>query len=253
MTKLTILKILLKIHKADTALLAPYLVSHGISHSLQAKYRASGWLTPIGVGAFIMLEDKLDWQGALFSLQSQVNFPAHVGALTALTIHGRAHYARSEEKAFLFAERNRQLPLWFRNQPWYQSISFHRANFISDEALGINPQPYKTFTLKTSEPERAIIETLYLTPKHIDWTEAYQLMEGLPTLRPALLQKILMQCSSIRIKRLFLFMASKIGHAWHRHLSIDTLDLGSGERSLVHAGVYIPEFRITVPRELATQ
>jgi hypothetical protein len=66
-----------------------------------------------------------------------------------------------------------------------------------------------------------------------------------------MLQKLLMACNSIRVKRLFLFMASKTGHAWSRHLDVNSLDLGIGKRSLVKSGVYMPDYYITVPKELA--
>jgi hypothetical protein len=241
---------LLQIHKANTVLLAPYLLSNGISRSLQRKYCIGKWLESIGAGAFIRTGDTIDWQGALYSLQSQVDFAAHVGALTALTMQGRIHYVRFEERTFLFSTPKQQLPLWFKKQPWYKTVSFLRSNFITDDSLGKNAIPYKTFALKTSTPERAILEILYLTPKFIDWTEAYQLMEGLATLRPTMLQKLLMVCNSIRVKRLFLFMASKIGHTWSRHLDVNSLDLGVGKRSLVKSGVYVPDYCITVPKEL---
>lgn len=247
------LNLLLQHHKADTVLLAPYLVRNGITRVQQNKYCVSQWLESIGTGAFIRPGETIDWQGALYSLQSQVDFAAHVAALTALTMQGRAHYARFEEQVFLFSPRNQVPPLWFKSQPWYKSVSYHRTNFITDDALGISEVPYKTFTLKVSAPERAILEVLYLVPKYIDWAEAYQLMEGLPTLRPTMLQKLLTACDSVRVKRLFLFMASKTGHAWNRRLDINTLDAGSGKRSLVKGGVYVPEFLITVPKELANQ
>ena len=241
---------LLQSHKADTVLLAPYLVKNGISRGLQEKYRSGKWLEPVGAGAFVRVGDTLDWQGALYSLQSQLDLPVHVGAMTALSMQGRTHYLRFDEQVFLFSTQTQRLPLWFKRQSWYKTVSFHRTNFLPTTELDVNTVPYKTFTIKVSIPERAILEVIYLTPKYIDWSEAYQILEGLTTLRPTLLQTLLISCNYIRVKRLFLFMAAKIGHPWFSHLDISAIDLGAGKRSLVKNGVYIPDYLLTVPREL---
>jgi hypothetical protein len=58
-------------------------------------------------------------------------------------------------------------------------------------------------------------------------------------------------CASIKVKRLFLFLAEKANHSWVKHLNIEKIDLGSGKRSIVKNGVYNPKFKITVPAELA--
>jgi hypothetical protein len=44
--------------------------------------------------------------------------------------------------------------------------------------------------------------------------ECYQILEGLANLRPKILQELLESCNSIKVKRLFLFMASKAKHQW---------------------------------------
>jgi hypothetical protein len=75
-------------------------------------------------------------------------------------------------------------------------------------------------------------------------------MQGLTTLRPKLLQQLLEQCNSIKVKRLFLYMATKAGHDWKNRLDLGKLDLGSGDRSITKGGAYNAQFGITVPEEL---
>jgi hypothetical protein len=79
-------------------------------------------------------------------------------------------------------------------------------------------------SLSISSPERAILECLYLAPEKMDLVECYQVMEGLTTLRPALLQQLLEQCHSIKVKRLFLYMAKKAGHDWFKRLNTEKLE-----------------------------
>ena len=81
--------------------------------------------------------------------------------------------------------------------------------------------------------------------------ECYQVMEGLTTLRPKLLQQLLEQCGSIKVKRLFLYMAHKAGHAWAQRLDREKIDIGSGARAITKGGVYVASFGLTLPEELA--
>lgn len=75
-------------------------------------------------------------------------------------------------------------------------------------------------------------------------------MEGLTTLRPQLVQALLETCTSIQVKRLFLYMAEKAGHAWFSMLDLSNLEIGKGDRSIVKGSAYIAKHCISVPREL---
>ena len=72
-------------------------------------------------------------------------------------------------------------------------------------------------------------------------------MEGLTTLRPQLLQSTLQACQSVKAKRLFLALASAVGHKWYKELNLDEIHLGSSNRILPIAGSQHPQFGITVP------
>jgi hypothetical protein len=105
--------------------------------------------------------------------------------------------------------------------------------------------------IRLSAPERAILECLYLTPKHIDIMECFHLMEGLVNLKPRLVQELLEKCNSVKVKRLFLYMAEKAGHAWMNFVNTSEIDLGNGNRQIKNGGVYISKYQITVPKEFA--
>jgi len=76
-------------------------------------------------------------------------------------------------------------------------------------------------------------------------------MEMLTGLRPDLLQKLLEECKSIKVNRLFLYMAEKAGHSWLDDLDLSKIDLGKGKRSIVKNGVLNSKYQITIPRDLA--
>jgi len=72
----------------------------------------------------------------------------------------------------------------------------------------------------------------------------------LVNLRPQIIQKLLEECTSVKVKRLFLYMAKKANHQWFQFLKIDNIDLGKGHRTLANNGVYNAKYMISVPKEL---
>ena len=247
----TKIKNLLDLHVPGTIILASWLEANGFSYDLQQRYRKSGWLQSIGVGAFKRPNDTISWQGALYSIQKQAKLPIYVGGPTALFMLGFFHYIRTEaEPVYLFSELKIRLPAWFKNYSWKEPINHIKTSFLPK---GVEMEDYneKLFPLTIASPERAILECLYLTPEKLDLLETYQILSGLVNLRPGILQKLLEGCNSIKVKRLFLYMSNKANHQWAQFFELSSVDLGQGERSIVKNGVYDPKFRITVPRELA--
>lgn len=245
------LKKLLEVHLPGTICVAPWLERHGISRDLQKHYRKSGWLETAGTGAFKRPGEQVTWQGGLYAIQSQSGLPVHAGALTALELQGYAHYVRlGAETIFLFSPPKTNLPAWFRNHDWGQGVQHCRTSILPDN-LALMDFKAAAFSIKISAPERAILECLHLSPDTVDLVECYQVMQGLTTLRPKLLQPLLEQCSSIKVKRLFLYMTHKAGHDWRKRLDLSRLELGTGDRSIITGGVYIAQFGIIISKELA--
>lgn len=244
------LKNFLDQHQRGTVTLATWLAGIGISNDLLKKYRKSGWIESVGSGAFKRPGDNVGWQGGVYAIQHQAKLPIHVGATSALSMLGLSHYLRSEETVFLFSPRGTSLPRWFSSYPWGPTIQ-HIKTSVLPEKVGLVPSEEKNFSIAISGPERAMFECLHLSPEKVDLIECYQIMEGLSNLRPKLVQELLEKCSSIKIKRLFLFMATKAQHQWLKFIDDKKIDLGTGDRSIVQGGAYNAAFHITIPKELA--
>lgn len=227
-----------------------WLADQGYSHDLQKKYRKSGWLDSIGNGAMIRAGDKIGYEGAIYALQKQANSSIHPGGRTALSILGKSHYLEMDAKsAVVFGNKNEKLPVWFQKYNWGVKIKYYRSTFLPPEA-DLTDLEIKNFSIKVSGAARAMMECLYLAPQHQDLFECYELMEGLNNLRPDKVQKLLEKCRSVKVKRLFLYLAEKAGHKWFSYLKASDIDLGGGKRSIVKNGVYVDKYRITVPKEL---
>jgi hypothetical protein len=230
-------------------LLSSWFNTKGYSHDLIKRYKSSQWLKSIGYGAMILSGDDVDYLGGLYALQQQANLNIHLGARTALSLLGKAQYLEvSTAKAFLFGGTGTKLPSWFKKYDWGLEVEYYMTSILPPN-LGLIDIKVKEFSVKVSSPARAILECLYLTPKHQELSECYELMESMNNLRPSLVQQLLENCSSIKIKRLFLYLAERNKHEWFEHLDIKKIDLGKGKRRIVCNGPYDDKYQITIPKE----
>ena len=243
---------LLGSHPPGIVYLSSWLVKQGYSLDLQKRYRNSDWLTSIGTGAMIRSGDEVGYGGAIYALQEQTGLFVHPAGKTALSLIGKAHYLElSQKKITLFGGKGEKLPTWYLNHDWGVKLNYFSSSFLPAE-IGLTEVELKSFSIKVSCATRAMLECLFIAPKNQELVECYQLMEGLNNLRPNLVQTLLENCTSVKVKRLFLFLAEKANHSWVKHLDNQKIDLGSGKRSIVKNGVYNSRYKITIPLELMT-
>ncbi len=92
------------------------------------------------------------------------------------------------------------------------------------------------------------MEELHLAQNNSALEHALLLMEGLSTLRPSVLQSLLVQCTSVKVKRLLLWAGERCQHSWIARLDITAVDLGTGKRQVFKGGVLDRKYLITVPK-----
>lgn len=228
--------------------LSSWLADHDYSHDLQKSYRKSKWLTSIGNGAMIRFGAQVGYQGAIYSLQEYAKASIHLGAKTALGLSGKSHYLEmNTRKIVVFGAAKEELPTWFKRYDWGMEIDYHTTSMLPPET-GLTNYPVNNFEIRISGVPRAMMECLHLAQDEASLMECYELMEGLNNLVPQKVETLLQQCTSVKVKRLFLYFAEKAGHAWFSYLKTENIDLGKGKRSLVSNGIYIPKYQITVPK-----
>ena len=119
--------------------------------------------------------------------------------------------------------------------------------FLGQDDLGLTKKELGSYSIKISSPERAIMEVLHLVPNKESYEESKLLMEGLITLRPALIQKLLENCRSIKVKRLFMHLAQACNLPWVKKINLDNIDFGKGKRVLCKGGYFDSKYQISVP------
>ncbi len=238
---------------SGTVAVYQWLNKQGVYHQLADKYVRSGWLRRIGKGAFVRLNEEIDWTGGLYALQSHLNLPVHASGITAMQLQGYAHFVPlgPGSSIKLTGTPGTKLPKWFRDYPWKVKIKYKTSNLFGKSwDKGLSPLGRKTYEIGISLPERAMMEFLHDVPNEETFEHAILLMEGLTTLRADLVQTLLEECRSVKVKRLFLFLAENCNHKWFEKIDMDKLDLGKGKRMIEKNGKFDPKFLITYPSAL---
>ena len=239
------LKYLLSNFPRNTILTSKYLTQKGFSHDLQKSYEHNGWLKRVFQGAYTILEDKADLNGAIYALQEQLNLSVHIGSITALNeYHNIMHNIPFERKQQLFGIRGEKLPKWF-NTLYGKDIELNISSFLPKN-ISMTEQNHGNFKTKVSSLERAILEMLYQTPDKITLNEAYQIFELLITVKPKEFQILLEQCTSIKVNRLFLYLSETVNHNWFKRLDLSKIDLGKGVREITKGGKHNKKYNIII-------
>lgn len=243
---------LLSSQPSGVVFLSNWLSRQGYSYGLQKRYRNSRWFESVGTGAMKRAGDRVGYEGAIYALQNQASLSIHPGGKTALAYLGKAHYLELKTKRVtFFGSGGEKLPPWFEKYDWGVAVDYHQTSFLPPE-LGLTEVEIKNFSIKVSGAARALLECVYLVKENQDLLECYELAESLNNLRPGEVQTLLEECRSVKVKRVFLYLAEKAGHKWVEYLDSNKIDLGSGKRSIARGGVYVSKYRITVPKELET-
>jgi hypothetical protein len=250
---------------------AAWLKRHHYSRQLWHHYATTGLLEQLAPRVFRRPRGSLTWQQVVISLQTQLRQPLVVGGRTALELQGYAHYLTQETKEVHLYGPKRP-PTWLNDLRLRTRFLYHndrklfRKEAVPPSLPGLDWKPDKDDTvqdslvvqpwgqsnwpLTLSSPERAILELLDELPRHESFHQADVLMEGLANLSPRRLQRLLEDCSSVKVKRLFFFFADRHAHAWLKRLNKRVVGLGDGKRMLVKGGKFNKTYQITVPEEM---
>jgi len=257
---------------------AAWLEERGIASNLRAYYVKAGWLEQPVRSVYKRPRGRLSWQQVVISLQTLLlRTPFYVGGRTALELQGFAHYLSHETKTVHLYGPGKP-PAWlnklnlpqrfvyhnsatlFRNDPVTKGLGSLAWDIADGTGLDLTRFQGGSLTslawgqwdwsLTLSQPERAYLEMLDELPRHESFHQADMIMQSAANFSPRRLQKLLVDCGSVKVKRLFFYFADRHGHAWLKRLDKIAIDLGKGKRMLVPGGKLDPAYLITVPEDL---
>lgn len=246
----------------------------------------SGQLVSIAHGLYMRFGTTLTWEGVVCCLQNIIKTDLTVGGLTALELKGLGHYVALSSKKVIHLYGKDTLPKWVNDVLPDVEFKRHalRSQFDTQDDLGasgfVNDEydtgykklysrdPLSEFQQTRTEnqnvwpftrssPERAYLEILMDVPKSVSFEHADQLLQGLTTLSPRRLERLLKRTQNIKVRRLFYWFAERHSYAWFKKLpdpsTLDDLGLGSGKRMLIKGGKLDTKYMITVPEDMWTQ
>jgi len=241
----------------DMVATKPWLEAQGLNlHFLDNAVR-SQTLVPLATGVYVRQEARLSWKGIVASLQRMSHTPIHVGGLTGLELEGLGHYLSKGNKPTVLLCSDAALPRWLFRIDTPTLFKWQGTRRLWPETLMQNKHYLRQDTWQTSLPpllyscpEKAFFELLAAVPDNISFQHADQLMQGGYNLSPRKLNDLLQTCLSIKVKRLFLWLAGRHQHAWLKHLTPNNYALGRGKRLLARGGKLDATWQITVPKEM---
>lgn len=225
-----------------------WLKQNGYSDQLISRYRQSGWLSSLAKGVVYRTGDRLSAYAALSCYNSQLNKNVRVAAHSALEIFGFNHYVPMGKPVLMAAYSESTIPKWMTADTFDRTIKPFETNMFA--RVFASEILIDDVNLLVAAPEQAFMECLLLAPSQYNYLDLFYIMEQLTSLRADVVQTLLETMKSIRVKRMFLYMAEKSGHYWHETLNLSKIDLGTAKLQLTDNGVYISKYRITVPKEL---
>ena len=240
-----------------------WLMEQGLARHAVDNLVKSGQLLPLRPGVYIRPGSRLVWQGVVGSLQ-RMGGTFVVGGTSALELHGRTHYLPLARRRTIHLHGSGPLPSWANRLGLEETFRRHGTAWLSEPEKSTErceQRPLSSFTVevpwgdgfqtvKTSTVERALFEILKDVPARISFEHAEQLMEGLADLSPRRLDALLRRTRSIKVKRLFFWLAERQGHAWLKRLDAGDFDLGRGKRVLARDGRLVSRYGITVPKSM---
>lgn len=230
-------------------LMAQGLPLHNIDNLVK-----SGQLVSLYAGVYKRPDTHLTWQGLVCSLQ-RMEVDCTVGGVSALELHGFAHYLPLGRKTTVHLYSHGKIPAWINKLLPDTKFTLHTALKLSGDTSMTDTITWgdHQHPLTLSTPELASLELLIDVPNTMSFEYVDQLMQGLTTLSPRRLQKLLEQVEHVKVKRLFFWYAKRHHHPWATKLMPDDFNLGRGKRVVAKQGMLDKQFQITVPKTMAEE
>lgn len=245
----------------------PWLASRQIDYKLAHWYVKSGWMRSVAKGVYqrpeVAKEQSdlpVDWLAVVASIQNLMGYDVHIGGKTALSLHGHQHYLKfgQKEPVYLYGDG----PPWLKRVSSNQKFTARTRLMFQQSDLGVKEttdlpifrgigafraQETDLWAIRLSLPERAILEMIAELPKRESFELVDRAFESLVSLRPDLLQELLVTCSNVKVKRYFMVFADRHNHSWRAYISPENVNLGSGPRQTFGGGRIHPKYLISVP------
>lgn len=181
----------------------------GISSQRAASYAKNGWLTRVAHGVYIFPDQELDFCSAISYLSRHVR-GLHIGGYSALMSDS---LDAEVDELVLWGNVRGSLPRWFSERFCVRYVSarlfdWGTSSYASGTLVDAKGTPH---CVKTSIPERALLEMLYEAGGKHTLESAKSAFSSVDRLCPDAVGHLLKCCTSVKAIRLFLKWARQSG------------------------------------------
>jgi hypothetical protein len=229
-----------------------WLRSQGFDRPRVDYFLRSGKIESVARGVYRRPGPPLKWEHVVFSL-NEIGYPVRVGGRTALNLQGLAHYLPIGKPQRIDLYGHAKVPNWVDIFQDSFRIEVHTRKLfdaLPDALIHHKPFGAWDWPIPYSTPELAMLEMLADVRDAAGFSIAEKFFESAVNLRPDMLRAVLLSCTQVKAKRLFLWFTDRHEHAWRERLATEGIDLGRGKRMIVKGGTYDANYQITVPREM---
>ena len=224
----------------------------GVPQNTAYEYFKSGTLEKLGPGIYSRKNEKPKWFAGVRLLQEELEKKIHISGRTALELQGHGHYAPLGHKpiVFLTSYKNEKIPNWFSKIDFSCEFRFKNSGLFTQNVEYSKHEFEKGLSVLISSRELALLEFINDLDLRYSFETAENYMNGLFGLRADVLQSLLENCRSVKVKRVFLFLAEKLNYDYFKKLELTKFDLGKGKRQvIIENGEFNQKYQITVPKE----
>ena len=236
-----------------------WMAERKVPRGLVQFHHRNGLLERIGPGIYKKAGDNADWSGVVRLLQEELGKNMHVSGRTALELAGSAHFGNLSDRpsVFLTTYAKNKLPAWLNKINTNGKFVARNSSLFKEAFLLKNREEFlvkheRVFGIRIniSCRELAILEFI----DYIDLKNSLETAENhvnmLYGARSEVIQSLLENCTSIKVKRVFLYLSEKTGNNYFKHLDIGKIDLGKGKRQIVkYNAVLNKKYLITVDKD----
>lgn len=229
-----------------------WLNRRGADRPLIDSWLRSGKLEAVSHGVYRRPGPPLKWEQVVYSL-NEIGVQVHVGGRSALELQGLAHYLPLQGVTRVSLYTTSRVPSWVQTFPADYTFAVHRRRLfkpLPSAALVSKPFGAWDWPVSYATVELALFELLAEVRQASDFDFADKFFEGATVLRPVLIRELLLCCSHVLAKRLFLWFAARHNYGWFEKLDTKGVDLGRGKRLVVKGGALDTQYQITVPRAM---
>ena len=241
-----------------------WLVQQGLGPSYAQSwawhYYKKGLFDKIGPGIYKRAQDIPHWLAVVRLLQYELGKNLHISGRTALELHGAAHFVPlgTRPKILLLTyDKKCKLPKWVHNTGAQCQLILRLSSLFEPDFI----LAHKNKLLQKYEEANAL-QALYSCRElavleffqdgrlmyEFDFEDAESYLANLIGLRSEVLQLLLENCTSIKIKRAFLYLSDKLNQGYLKRLDLSRIDLGKGSRQIAKGHVkFNKKYKITVP------